>query len=282
MFSVIRRRLTYTNVALTLALLFAMSGGAYAAKRYLITSTKQISPKVLKQLQGKAGPAGSVGPQGPSGPAAPAGPAGSKGETGANGANGLSVISTESKAKIGPCKEGGSEFQAASGITFACNGEKGKEGTFGGQTLPAGKTLTGMWAASTFGLAAPPNPGFGRALAAVSFPLPVSPALESKDGKPGALYIGVEEGEGEAKENLPEAEINGQMVKLCTGNHQHPGAAEGRLCIFAEDEHNVFALAKPGPEIPAVSGATVGFRISAFTGAEGAMWIDGTWAVTAE
>ncbi|HWG08485.1 MAG TPA: hypothetical protein VN672_05710 [Solirubrobacteraceae bacterium] len=264
-----------------------MAGGAYAAGHYLITSTKQISPKVLKSLKGATGPrgangangvAGPGGPAGPQGPQGPGGPGGSEGKPGSPGASVASSVEPK-----GPnCKEGGSKFVAASGTTFACNGEKGKEGTFGGQTLPAGKTLTGVWAASTFGTAAAPNPGFGRALAAVSFAPPVAPALESKDAAPGALYIGVEEGEGEAKENLPEAEIDGQMVKLCTGNHQHPGASEGRLCVFAEDEHNVLAGTKPGVEIPAVSEATVGFRISAFTGAEGATWIDGTWAVTAE
>ena len=45
---VMRGRLSYANVAMTLALVFAMSGGAYAASKYVITSTKQISPKVLK------------------------------------------------------------------------------------------------------------------------------------------------------------------------------------------------------------------------------------------
>jgi hypothetical protein len=282
MLSVLRRRVTYTNVVLTLALLFAMSGGAYAAKRYLITSAKQISPKVLKQIQGKAGLAGPVGPQGPSGPAGqggPAGPGGAQGGTGASGANGVSVSSTESKAKIGPCKEGGSEFQAASGVTYACNGEKGKEGTFGGQTLPAGKTLKGEWAASTYAEAAPPaNPGFGRAVGAVSFALPVSPALELSR----AHYIGAEEGEGEAKENLPEEEVNGKMIKVCTGNHTAPAAAEGRLCVFGETEHNLLSSAKPSVAIPQVSGTTAGFTVSAFSGAKGAVWMEGTWAVTAE
>jgi hypothetical protein len=45
-----RRHLTYANVAATLALVFSMSGGALAAKHYLIDSTKQINPKVLKSL----------------------------------------------------------------------------------------------------------------------------------------------------------------------------------------------------------------------------------------
>jgi hypothetical protein len=45
-----RRRLTYANVAATLALVFSMSGGALAASHYLIKSTKQISPKVLKSF----------------------------------------------------------------------------------------------------------------------------------------------------------------------------------------------------------------------------------------
>ena len=50
-----RRRLSYANVTATLALVFAMSGGALAANHYLITSTKQINPKVLKKLTGKTG-----------------------------------------------------------------------------------------------------------------------------------------------------------------------------------------------------------------------------------
>ena len=74
MFSEIRRRMTYANVAMTLALVFAMSGGAYAAGKYLITSTKQIKPSVLKALVGKTGKAGANGAPGPAGPAGPQGP----------------------------------------------------------------------------------------------------------------------------------------------------------------------------------------------------------------
>jgi hypothetical protein len=67
-------RITYTNVAATLALFFALGGTAVAAKHYLITSTSQIKPNVLNQLHGKAGPPGPVGPGGPQGPAGPAAP----------------------------------------------------------------------------------------------------------------------------------------------------------------------------------------------------------------
>ena len=52
------RRITYANVTATLALVLAMSGGAVAANHYLVNSTKQISPKVLKKLTGKTGKAG--------------------------------------------------------------------------------------------------------------------------------------------------------------------------------------------------------------------------------
>jgi hypothetical protein len=44
------RRLSYANVTATLALVFSMSGGALAANHYLINSTKQINPRVLKAL----------------------------------------------------------------------------------------------------------------------------------------------------------------------------------------------------------------------------------------
>ena len=59
-----RVRLSYANVIATLALLLAMSGGAIAATHYLITSTKQISPRVLRALRGRQGLPGRPG-QGP-------------------------------------------------------------------------------------------------------------------------------------------------------------------------------------------------------------------------
>ncbi len=72
-----RRRITYANVAATLALVLSMTGGALAAKHYLINSTKQINPKVLKKLKGAAGKKGA------------AGAAGAPGKEGAPGKNGL-------------------------------------------------------------------------------------------------------------------------------------------------------------------------------------------------
>jgi hypothetical protein len=80
------RRPTYTAIAATVALVLSMSGGALAASHYLITSTKQISPNVLKKLKGNRGPAGRRGPAGPQGPQGPQGVAGTNGTNGANGA----------------------------------------------------------------------------------------------------------------------------------------------------------------------------------------------------
>jgi hypothetical protein len=102
MLRIFTSRLTYANIAATLALVFAMAGGAVAATHYLITSTKQISPKVLASLKGAKGTAGtpgapgSTGAPGPAGSAGPAGPAGAsikgergeKGESGSNGEQG--------------------------------------------------------------------------------------------------------------------------------------------------------------------------------------------------
>ena len=103
-----RRRLTYANITATLALVFAMSGGALAATHYLITSTSQISPKVLKELKAKARPTGL---------ADEAGPQGEAGQTG----------------ETGPAGEAGSA------------GNEGSPWSAGG-TLPSGKTETGTWA----------------------------------------------------------------------------------------------------------------------------------------
>ena len=78
----IRKHLSYANVVATLALVFAMSGGALAAQHYLVNSTKQINPKVLKKLRGRPGARGGFGATGPQGATGPAGPSGPQGLTG--------------------------------------------------------------------------------------------------------------------------------------------------------------------------------------------------------
>jgi hypothetical protein len=87
-----RRHLTYANVAATLALVFAMSGGALAAKHYLVESTTQISPKVLKKLRGHRGKTGAAGKTGATGLTGPAGAAGPAGKDGASATTLLAAI----------------------------------------------------------------------------------------------------------------------------------------------------------------------------------------------
>jgi hypothetical protein len=84
----LKRRFTYANVAATLALVFAMSGGALAANHYLIHSTKQISPKVLKKLRGRTGKTGKTGATGKPGAPAKEGAPGKEGPQGKEGAEG--------------------------------------------------------------------------------------------------------------------------------------------------------------------------------------------------
>jgi hypothetical protein len=125
MFTPKRRRLSYANVTATLALAFSLTGGALAASHYVINSTKQINPRVLKQLRGEAGAAGTTGDKGTAGPVGKEGADGKEGSGGRQGAAG---------------KEGA---QGKEGPT-------GREGAPGSSaplpaTLPSGKTLKGSF-----------------------------------------------------------------------------------------------------------------------------------------
>ena len=88
----LRRNLSYSNVAATLALVFAMGGSAIAANHYLINSTKQINPKVLKKLKGNTGHSGLPGSQGPRGLVGPQGIQGTPGVKGDSGISGYEIV----------------------------------------------------------------------------------------------------------------------------------------------------------------------------------------------
>jgi hypothetical protein len=82
-----------------LVLVLALGGSAVAAKRYLITTTKQISPKALQEIAAAAGkqaaPApgatGTPGPPGLKGEPGPRGETGERGPTGPPGPPGESI-----------------------------------------------------------------------------------------------------------------------------------------------------------------------------------------------
>ena len=132
----ISRHINYANVVATLALVFAMSGSAIAAKHYLLHSTKQISPALLKQLRGRTG---KTGPQGTTGAQGPQGSTGAKGEPGSPAPSVLTsghsesgdYVLTESNAKTGA----GTSAAVSFPIPLA---ERLPEGKF--DFLPPGKT----------------------------------------------------------------------------------------------------------------------------------------------
>lgn len=83
-----RRFLSYANVTATLALVLSMSGGALAADHYLINSTSQINPKVIKALKSDAGAKGAPGAPGAAGKEGATGKEGAAGKEGTPGTPG--------------------------------------------------------------------------------------------------------------------------------------------------------------------------------------------------
>jgi hypothetical protein len=124
------------NIVAWLALFVAMGGTSMAASHYIITSTKQIKPSVIRQLRGARGAKGAKGAgglQGVSGPEGPPGKEGSQGKEGPQGKEGRAVTEVK-EGKEGlegkPGKEGKEGPQGKEGKEGkqGPKGEEGKEG----------------------------------------------------------------------------------------------------------------------------------------------------------
>ena len=270
MFLRVRKHTTYANIMLTVALVFAMSGGAFAATKYLITSTKQIKPSVLKQLQGKAGAKGATGAAGPAGPQGAPGAAGAKGEPGAPGTNGANAEATAFTGAKGSCTAGGAEIKTASPAVDLCDGKEGKAGKEGspwtaGGVLPAEKSETGTWTMVYTATAA------GQPMSsAISYPIPLEEAPEETH------VIGArEEYAGEPKEAAAIKEGK------CSGTNEKPEAAPGNLCVFTTlegkaTEYLFHGLFPSNILLSSAYGASVALESTE----AGIITTGGTWVVT--
>lgn len=251
MFSLIRKRLGIPGIIAVIALVFAMAGGAWAAKGgVVIKKLSQIAPRVQKQLKGKAGPQGPAGPQGLSGGAGAKGDKGDKGDSGSNGAAGKSVVTTPIAEGEVACEGFGgteAEVEGSGEPEEVCNGETGFT-----ETLPSEKTETGTWAAVVS----------GEAFAPVSFSIPLEAVIPAanvhKTGDVG-------------------------FASSCEGTAADPQADPGHLCVYtgfldlvAPATTLVGIFPATGP--PAVEGAAISGAFVYLAGGEGG---GGTFAVTA-
>lgn len=282
MLQAIRKHLNPATAMAFIALVLAMTGGAYAVgshnttprtnaataataavrgsaakSRYVITSARQISPAVLKSLQGKAGPAGAAGAAGPAGPAGSAGAAGAKGETGAAGAG--------SQGERGLQGERGSQGERGPQGERGVKGLQGEPWTPNSQ-LPPGATETGAW---SFG-PLPTKEGVNVYVVAGSFTIQLAKPL----GETQVHYINTEGKEETILGTSPQT--------VCKGTVEEPSAEPGNLCVYegeVDNAHIFFVLAL-GEDLPGAS--TAGARAWFVTAGTGEASGRGTWALTAE
>jgi hypothetical protein len=266
MFSRIRRRITFANVAMTLALVFAMSGGALAASKYLITSTKQIKPSVLTALKGKTGAAGKEGlagkegaagkegPKGANGTNGTEGPKGANGTNGTNGSNGESVTALEFTNSRGKCNGtaaglGGSEFTVGATTTLACNGKTGNTGTNGTNgesvttTLLAANNGSGHCEEGGAQFEAEPAKGKVKSYACAGSPWTAGgtlPSGQSETGAWGSFFTTAGFDPISFTIPLKTAPVAAEWIEEgetsnphCKGNLATPTAEPGYLCVYA-------------------------------------------------
>jgi hypothetical protein len=237
MFGRIRTHLSYANVAATMALVFALTGGAVAASSHSggsngnsfikasasVASTQAHAVVAKKKSSSKGGARGPAGPKGATGAAGPAGPAGPTGATGATGAAGPA-------GSAGVAGANGEKGEKGETGPAGAAGETGPEGVCSTTdcTLPVGASETGTWITHA---EAPEGSSVGStAFAPISFPIRL----------PKPIVIGKAYHFTQAQTEKEEFEVGGKPTgcKLANKNVEEPEATiKGTLCIFtAESE----------------------------------------------
>ncbi len=220
------------------ALVAALSGGAYAASGGLTGKQKKEVEKIAKSVSkpgktGATGPAGTTGAkgetgatggQGPQGGPGGQGEPGAKGETGAAGASGTEGNPGISPTVVELSPTAAGKCEGVGGVKVigvepgeegsACNGKNGTNGTGGGgeypEHLPAGRTMSGYW--QILGAASPQIGTFG-AVTTISFPLPLAVATSET--------VLVKESDPSQVEE-----------EKCPGTGEEPKASAGVLCLY--------------------------------------------------
>ena len=285
----ITRHINATSIVAFIALLLAMSGGAFAinGSTKAVASTKPAmtafatvskgkskgkktssskGPRGEKGAmgaagaagpEGKTGPAGSVGPTGSVGPEGKTGPEGKEGKTGTAG---VSVTTTQLSAKSPACSEGGVELTASNGKSHVCNGATGYTAV-----LPENATETGTWSVGIQG-----SGGSPLHLVSISFPIPLK-AVEKKDQNPRKPVI--------SASGVHYVEY-GKPTTECPGAPNEPEALAGNLCIYEDPSIEVAFVGTLFPGGGGSGVASAGTILELETKAESSNGY-GTWAVTA-
>lgn len=248
-------------VVAIVALIVALTGGAFAATNQGASTSKT---KVVKGPPGPKGAKGAKGNPGALGPAGSQGAAGAKGDTGAQGPEGKQgKDGKDGEAGKSPVivAEGPTVCEPNGGVVYEvegsgeeaeiCNGAEGSPWTAGG-ALPPGATETGTWSMN----------GEGYPIhAPISFSVPLAEKLE-----PSQVHL------------VGEADFG----TFCSGNGAtHPAPAPGELCVYELSFEEVLE-GTHAPLIETGTGSEGASKSGAFVVAElgpGGYWY-GTYAVT--
>jgi hypothetical protein len=227
MLSALRKQITPATILAFVALVFAITGGAFAASgtggnapakanassthSTLVASASKAKPKAKAGPRGPAGAKGATGATGPAGapgPAGATGPGGPQGAQGPAGTNGMNGTNGEKGEK------------GLKGTT----GEKGPEGALGtaGVTLPSKASETGVFVLGE----TPETGGASLGKIAISFTIPLAAPLDNVSGcgttgKP-ACAVHIFEGS-----TLP----TGCTATIANGKITELKAEPGNLCI---------------------------------------------------